>query len=79
MRKRAAKQQELKKAPGASHKPVVREAKVEPANMLTEAEELKPFFLGECCNLTEVFSERESDVLPPHQPMDCTIEIILGA
>lgn len=76
IRKRAAKQQKLRKAPGASHKPVAREVKVEPANVLTEGEELEQPIPGAFCDLAEVFSERELDVQPSHWPTDCATEIV---
>lgn len=79
MRRKTAKQQDLGKAPGASHKPTVRKVKAEPAKMLAESEASQPLIPKKYSNLAEVFSERDSDVLPPHHPMDCAIEIMLGA
>lgn len=35
--------------------------------------------MAEYCDLAEVFSEIESDVLPPHRPTDYAVEVILGA
>lgn len=40
---------------------------------------LEPLIPKEYRDLAEVFSKRESNVLLPHCPMFCTIEIVPGA
>lgn len=63
----------------ASHVPAIRVVRAETTNTLKGGDELELLIPEEYCDLAEVFSERKSDVLPPHQHTDCAIKIMPGA
>lgn len=79
MRRKAANWQEPGKVQRASHVPVVKKVKVETVNTLTGGDGLELLILTKYRDLAEVFSKRDSDVLPPHQPTNYVIEIMPGA
>lgn len=76
MKRRPVKQQELGKVLVTSHKPQLRKVKVEPANTLTE--DITANYSKGMHDLTEVFSERESDVLPPTIPWTVPLKLCRG-
>lgn len=62
----------------SSHTPPIKEVKVEDTATVLEWEGLVSLIPKAYGELEEVFSEKESDVLPPHHPTDCAIKIIPG-
>lgn len=52
---------------------------IESLNALAESGQVGPVIPKEYQDLTEAFSKQELDVLPPHHPTGCAIEIPPGA